>query len=116
MCKAISSEIVIGNLILEAVERDEKKIPIEDLISFDKKINISLKDMDYFTKFSIDNMFEFEKNYPFFISTINDNELEIIKFDAPKEYFLKRLTRYFRMGLPNDVINKLSAASKMVLG
>jgi len=115
MCKSISCDVVIGNFIIEAVIRNRHEVSFNDLIIFNNQVNDSLKQLDYFTKFSINGIFEFEDDYPFFVASSNDNGLEI-KVKPDKIPVIQMLERHFRSGLPNNVITEFITASNKILG
>ena len=118
MCKSISSDVIIGNLLIEAMERDVEQISFNQLLNFDEQISIAINDTDYSTKFSINNIHEFECNYPFFVTISNENHLRIVKNKdhTGKEVVINRLIRYFRIGLPKSVVNQVDEVSALIFG
>lgn len=118
MCKSISSDVIIGNLLIEAIERDVEQISFNQLLNFDNQISIAINAIDYSTKFSINNIHEFENNYPFFVSISNENNLRIVKNKnrMEKDVIKNRLIRYFRIGLPNSVVSQVDIVSTLIFG
>lgn len=116
MCKLISSDVVIGNLIIEAVKREYNQISFEEIYRFDKLISDALKGKDYVTQFSGSSLSEFFDNYPFFVSLINDECMQFLNLESNRDSVMKRLIRHFRIGLPNTVIAELTTASKVMFG
>ncbi|MCL2135762.1 MAG: hypothetical protein FWH37_09525 [Candidatus Bathyarchaeota archaeon] len=115
MCKIISSDVIIGHCVLEAVKRGVTQVSFKQLIAFDEQIGAPLKEMDYFAKFSLYRVFEFEDKYPFFVSSISDDAL-IIDHGSNRAHTIERLKKYFRMGLPNVVIDTFTSASDKIFG
>lgn len=113
MCKSINSNVVIGNFLIEAVTRDKKYVSYEELISFDDLISEKLNEINYITKFSVNQIFDFEDDYPFFIESIKDEKIYI--YLEHKDITISRLQRYFRMGLPSVILDELTNTSSEVL-
>lgn len=113
MCKSINSNVVIGNFLIEAVTRDKKYVSYEELISFDDLISEKLNEINYITKFSVNQIFDFEDDYPFFIESIKDEKIYI--YLEHKDITINRLQRYFRMGLPSVILDELTNTSSEVL-
>jgi len=113
MCKSINSNVVIGNFLIEAVTRDKKYVSYEELISFDDLISEKLNEINYITKFSVNQIFDFEDDYPFFIESIKDEKIYI--YLEHKDITINRLQRYFRMGLPSVILDELANTSSEVL-
>ncbi len=112
----ISSDVVIGNFVIEAVKKDDFKIELSKLFSFDEELSKSLKQYDYYTKFTPEKIHDFQKNYPFFIASIDDNALTIATDAKHSKEFLLLLIRYFRIGIPKLVVSEVEATSKDILG
>jgi hypothetical protein len=111
MRKAISSDVVIGNFLIETLERDREHIEFKNLFDFDKKISKTIRGKNYSTKFSVNSIFEFQDNYPFFVSLSDDNCLTIVK-NGEKNITINRLIRHFRIGLPTFIVEKVSLTYK----
>ena len=104
--KLLSSDVIIGNFIIEASIRCQEKISIDSLSSFDTIISKSIYKIGYVTDFSIERVIEFKENYPFFMS--QTNEIYISKVD--------KLIKYFRIGLSNKLIHEFELAADTILG
>lgn len=115
MCKILSSEVVIGNFILDSLNQGKINIDLKDLIDFDSKLSTLLIAKNYFTHFNINSVFDFQINYPFLIDAIQENSLCLKSIDNNIEQIKILLTRYFRMGLPNTVILDMKKAYEEVL-
>ena len=116
MCTLISSEVVIGNFLIEAVEKNDYKIEIKKLYAYENKLTKQLKMHDYYTKFTSDKILAFQDNYPFFVTSVDNDFLNIVKRDNDEKQFVTLLTRYFRLGLPKFVVEAMKKSSKDVLG
>lgn len=114
--KYISSDIIIGNYLIEAIEKFKHEIFIDDLIIFDRMISEKLNE-EYCTIFSLDGINNFEDTYPFFIKLVKNNRIHIklSNNSSDKSEFMDLLNRYFRVGLPKDVLDKMVSASKVIL-
>ncbi len=114
MCKIISSEVVIGNFLLEAVERNTFDVSIEDMVIYDEKLSEQLKEHNYFTRFNFEEILDFKDNYPFFVQGIQSNYIRIMNEMDNKTKLKEQLGRYFRMGMPTLVVNEMISASKSI--
>ena len=89
MCKMISSESIIGNFLLAALEKGDDRI-------------------------NVDKLLDFAEDYPFFVKSVN--EINVCMTDSYDQYVLSnKLSRYFKMGLPKVVINEMQTVSQKVL-
>ncbi len=105
MCKIISSDLVIGNIIYESVKKDHYEIPMSTISSFDDQLSEAIKEYNCFTNFTLDNIRDFQMNYPF-IATISNNALSINK-NEEKTCLIETLRNYFRAGIPTSVVNAI---------
>lgn len=115
MCKSISCDIVIGNFIIAAIEKNHKEIDLDMLASFDTQLNQRLEEQ-YSTKFSFDGVSEFSSSYPFFVAETTNDYIKIVDYEDAKDTLIKRLERYFRIGLPQAVVDELITTSISVFG
>jgi len=116
MCRIISSDNVIGNFIIEAIENNKFEFSIENIIHFDEIISINLREHDYFTGFNYNKIWDFQENYPFFISEIEEDLIKI-NYDTNKQnksQLIEQLKRYFRFGMPKTVIDEMISESKKI--
>ena len=114
MCKVISSDSVIGNLILESVERNQFTISIEKMFNYDELLSQKLESEDYCAGFDYFEILDFIDDYPFFVSPIDSNCL-LIKNIENKSVLINQLTRYFRIGMPTYVIDVMKSVFSSVL-
>lgn len=115
MCKMISSETVIGNFIIEAVEKEDFKIEISKLFEFDTKLSQILTKLDYYTNLNTLKIVEFAENYPFFVKSVDDGYLNIVNEAKDNKVLTNKLERYFRFGMPKSVIDQMQNTSKALL-
>lgn len=115
MCKIISSETVIGNFIIEAVEKEDFKIEISKLFEFDTKLSQILTKLDYYTNLNTLKIVEFAENYPFFVKSVDDGYLNIVNEAKDNKVLTNKLERYFRFGMPKSVIDQMQNTSKALL-
>lgn len=115
MCKIISSDIVIGNFIIEAVEKDNFEIELNKIYDFDTKLSEKLMKHNYYTRFDSINVIEFQENYPFFIKSINERFV-CVDDSKKKDEFMNMLIRYFRIGIPKIVAQEIKTISQTILG
>ena len=113
MSKSISCDVVIGNLMIEAIEKDHTEISFDKLFQFDERVNFELKEK-YLTKFSINSVKRFESDYPFFVVETSNNCIRIVDYKANRAALLDRLKRYFRIGLPSVVVNEFISVSEEI--
>lgn len=114
MCKIISSDAVIGNFILESVERNNFSISIEKMISYDEELSQKLRAYDYFTRFDFDEIIDFRDNYPFFVKSVESNYIKILDETEDTRKLINQLKRHFRVGMPTLVINEMISVSKSI--
>lgn len=115
MCKFISSDSIIGNFVIESVEKDDFQIELEKLYIFDKELSKRLKKHNYFTNFNVKEISSFKDNYPFIIKSYNNESFSIIQRIESKDEFHSMLIRYFRLGMPKVVINEMKQVLKTIL-
>lgn len=117
MCKIIGSDAVIGNALIEAVKHDKFEIKISDICRIDRKVNAALINENIYTSFSLVEIKDFHFDYPFFVSEINDHVIKLNEESkTDSKLFLKRLARYFRIGLPTSYIYSFIETSEAILG
>lgn len=114
MCKMISSESIIGNFLLAALEMGDDQVNIEKLFMFESILSSHLNRLNYFTHLNYMSILDFADDYPFFIKSVNEINVSLTdSYDS--RVLLNKLNRYFKMGLPKAVINEMQAVSKNVL-
>ena len=116
MCKKINAELVIGNILIEAIERKQILLTIEQIIEFETKFDELLKKDDAFTDFNLSEISLFTQNYPFFLEIKDSESVEIQTSNDQIDIFTNRLKRYFRIGLPNNIVNDVKQTSELVFG
>lgn len=114
MCKIISSDAVIGNFILESVERDNFDVSIEKMFNYDEKLSKELKTHNYFTRFNYDEILDFSENYPFFVKSVESNHIKIFDEMNNKTTLINQLIRYFRIGMPKLVVDEIVSVSNSI--
>ncbi len=115
MCKIIDSELVIGNILIELLEKDIKTIEFEKIIKFEEKLSKKLNKLDYYTTFSIQELSKFEENYSFFITLCHESLVFNPKLFEEKKNGVNRLSRYFRYGIPTVITEQIEHISNEVL-
>ena len=116
MCRFISGDSIIGNFVIESLEKDNFRIEFEKLYNFDRQLSVKLAEYDYYTNFDIIKVIEFKENYPFLIESSDDKCFYIKKNIEDKNQFYSILVRYFRLGMPKIVINEMKIVSQDFLG
>lgn len=116
MCKIISSDSIIGNFVIEALEKDDFKIDLEKLYDFDEQLSANLEKHNYYTKFDLIEVIDFSENYPFLIESLDNDCFHIVKNIGDKARFQSMLLRYFRFGMPKIVIDEMKSISQAILG
>lgn len=111
MCKMISSESIIGNFLLAALEKGDDRINVDKLFMFESLLGSNLNHLNYFTCLNYMNILDFAEDYPFFVKSVN--EINVCMTDSYDQYVLSnKLSRYFKMGLPKVVINEMQTVSQ----
>lgn len=113
MCKIISSDAIIGNFILELVEKNNFCISIDKMIHWDEKLSENLKKHNYYTKFDFHSILDFQDNYPFFIESVESNCIKIFN-KLNKITLMNQLARYFRIGMPKLVVDEIISTLKNI--
>lgn len=114
MSKIINSDIIIGNFIIEAVEKNDFEVKISQLYDFDLKLSEKLIEYNFYTKFDPINVIEFQEEYPFFIKSVNKTTF-CVDNSNNKEHLKQMLIRYFRIGIPKIVSQEIKNISEMIL-
>ena len=108
MCKMISSESIIGNFLLAALEKGDDRINVDKLFMFESLLGSNLNHLNYFTCLNYMNILDFAEE--------SVNEINVCMTDSYDQYVLSnKLSRYFKMGLPKVVINEMQTVSQKVL-
>lgn len=114
MSKILSSESLIGNYILAAVEKGDSEVNLDKLFEYESRLSSQLSPLGYSTHLDYTSILDFSDNYPFFIGSVNESSVPITSSDDPC-YLRNRLVRHFRMGLPKVVVNAMKNVSEDVL-
>lgn len=72
MCKMISSESIIGNFLLAALEKGDDRINVDKLFMFESLLGSNLNHLNYFTCLNYMNILDFAEDYPFFVKSVNE--------------------------------------------
>ena len=115
MCKFISSDSVIGNFVIESLEKNDFTIELKKLYDFDTLLSEKLITQDYYTKFDSGRIIDFKENYPFLVESLENDCLHIVKDIENREVFNSMLVRYFRLGMPKFVITQMKVVSQTIL-
>ena len=59
MCKMISSESIIGNFLLAALEKGDDRINVDKLFMFESLLGSNLNHLNYFTCLNYMNILDF---------------------------------------------------------
>jgi hypothetical protein len=124
MCRRIAPEFVIGNVFIEALKANRYSIKVEKIIEFDDRLSeIFLKRIDSYSKVDFVDVYSTAETYSCFFKISND-EVSLIMRDKDshayiddieeKEVLSKRLSKYFRVGLPLDIIKAFKETSELV--
>lgn len=116
MCKFISSDSIIGNFLIEAIEKDDFQIELKKLYDFDQQLSKKLEKHNYYTNFDLLRVSDFHENYPFIIESLDNEYFHIYKDVSNKDDFRSMLVRYFRLGMPKIVISEMKSISQTILG
>ena len=114
MCKIISSEAVIGNFILESLERNYFTVSIKKIVEYDNILSQKLESYDYFTKFDFDEILNFKYNYPFFVKSIEPDYINFFDEVEDRMRMINQLKRHFRIGMPTLVVNEMISTSESI--
>ena len=116
MWKSISSDAIIGNFIIESIEKNDFSVELKKLDAFDTELSGRLAQHNYYTNFNIKDVSFFRDQYPFLIESYNDEGFRIAKKNWTQEELRDMLLRYFRYGMPKVVINEMKQTLQTVLG
>lgn len=116
MWKLISSDTIIGNFVIESIEKNNFSIELQKLYSFDKELSGRLAQHNYYTNFDVkEDVSCFINQYTFLIESYNDEEFRIVQKNGTQEELRDTLLRYFRYGMPKVVINEMKQALQIIL-
>ena len=116
MCKFISSDSIIGNFVIESLEKNDFRIELEKLYEFDEQLSKKLVEYNYYTNFDLVKVADFTESYPFLVESLDNECFHIVKDIQNKDNFHSLLIRYFRLGMPKIVINEMKIISQTILG
>ena len=105
--KKVSAEVVIGNLIIEAIQRGKREVTSDQFIDFDNSLSAIIKHKGMMTDFTPLQIYEFELNYPYFVEVVNDS-LKLAEIDKG------RWIQCFRAGLPISLIKDIKQSATIV--
>lgn len=109
MCQRVDAEVIIGNVLITAVERQQFEISLDYFTDFDKEVTILLKKRKTITSFSTFELLEFENNYPYFIDDFSNDTIKLKSYESDKD-FRNRLVNNFRAGLPSYLVEDMMEA------
>lgn len=72
--KMISSESIIGNFLLAALEKGDDRINVDKLFMFESLLGSNLNHLNYFTCLNYMNILDFAEDYPFFCKVCERNQ------------------------------------------
>ena len=107
MWKCVSSDVIIGNFIIESVERNNFNVELKKLYTFDNELSSRLVQHNYYTNFKAEDVSYFIDQYPFLIESYTDEGFRITQKNKTQEELRDTLLRYFRYGMPKVVINEM---------
>ncbi len=118
MKNLISSDLVIGNFVIEAVGSKRYQIGLNDFFQFEVILSENLKKKDYYTNISRLIINEFAEEYPFFVKSIDDQYIKLTEYinDDDERRYRNMLLRYFRIGVPSFIVEEVQLASNILLG
>ncbi len=116
MCRRISAEYIIGNVLIEALERKKSFVDFDVIIKVDDFLYKELLEKyDTFSKVDFEDIYSTVDNYPYFFKAKGNRlELAVSQDEGELEGLKERLLRYFRIGLPKCVVEAIHKSSEMV--
>lgn len=115
MCRVIDSEIVIGNFLIESANKEILDIDIDKLLEFNSILSAKLSEIDFYSGLSNYLVNDFIESYPFFVDAVDETHLNI-KSEKPQAQIIDSLTRYFRYGVINDIVDKMHDSFDELMG
>lgn len=103
MMITVEPEIIIGNYIIELLNKSVRKFNKNELQKIDDELSSSLSKIGYYYKPLIFHINEFAEMYSMFVE-LKDNDVII------KDYAIENVSlvnRYFRLGCPKELINEI---------
>ena len=116
MCKFISSDTIIGNFVIESIEKNDFSVELQKLYSFDKELSGRLAQHNYYTNFNVKDVSCFRDQYPYLIESSSGDGFRIAQKIGSQDEFRRMLIRYFRYGMPKVVINEMKQTLQIILG
>lgn len=113
MCNLISNRLVIGNYLIESIEKNKYTFTLDEFDRFEKELTIKLNRIDYYSTFDEEGIFDFIEDYPSFLKF--DSDTLTISNEMDKERFLKLLKRYFRVGISKSISSAISETSRVAI-
>ena len=108
----VKTEVIIGNYIIELIEKGIFQFTIEDLHKLDNVLSLRVAKMDYHYKPLVFHIYDFLEKYPSFVTSKDDTVY--IKKEAVKDKEL--VIRYFRIGCPKNLVAEIIKVTKEVIG
>lgn len=108
MCKCLSSNVIIGNFMLESLQINKFQIDFKELYNFDKQLSTKLLEYNYYSRFCINDVISFCNQYPFFVDSLDNSNIYIN--NHYEVYPL--LIRYFRLGMPKRIVDSIRIVFK----
>jgi hypothetical protein len=103
----INPNMVIGCMIYEAEKYNVSEISVKDFLGKIKDINEVLQKYNMCTNITYDSLVEFCKAYAIFMAKV-DGEVIYITSHTSGANFRDRLSWYFRIGKPANLLDDLS--------
>lgn len=103
---------LIGNFLLEAVERKVFQFEIKKLYIFSKVLTMNLQDTIYYTKFVPADVLDFLERFPEFLHA-SGSHVMIPNDDVRK--IKRQLTKQFRSSLQQELVQIMHKSAVSVL-
>ncbi len=113
MAKIVSSNAILGNLILNCAVHNKCSISLNEIFVYRSALDKQANAGKYFITFNFADIEDFANEYCFFVNMDADGNLHLK--NKPDQGLIRRLKRYFEMGLPSDLVVRFEVAAKKIV-
>ena len=97
----VNTDVIIGNYIIELVEKGRRRFSFAELKEFDDVLSLRVAKLEYHFKPLLFHVEDFADTYREFVRQDRDG------FFIPKDVDKPLLIRHFRIGCPADLLNEI---------
>lgn len=113
MGRVISSELIVGNILIEAVQNDINQLLFSQVFHFERELNLKFQQYNCISDVLSDDVYQTISTFSNYFFIDEDNIIINIS-QNDKEGVLQRLINFFRIGIPTWIKDTFSDVATIV--